>query len=115
LQLGKAASLAKSGDFALSTRIAEEVVHTTQVTGPAAAPIFYDAACVFSLASAQAKSNPEQVRQFAARALELLRQACARGFKDIKHIKKDSDLDALRQGGDFKTFVSELEAELEAK
>ena len=45
----------------------------------------------------------------AARAVELLRQAVGKGFKDVKHMKTDRDLDALRQRDDFRRLVRELE------
>ncbi len=50
-----------------------------------------------------------QVEQYAARAVELLRQAVAKGYKDVGHLKKDPDLDAQRQREDFKKLLRELE------
>jgi hypothetical protein len=47
----------------------------------------------------------------AAKAVDLLRQAVAKGFKDLAHLKKDSDLDSLRQRDDFHKLLQELEAE----
>jgi len=44
------------------------------------------------------------------RALTLLRQAVARGYKDAIHMKKDADLEPLRAREDFKKLLSELEA-----
>ena len=45
----------------------------------------------------------------AARAVALLRQAVAAGYKDVAHMKKDPDLDALRAQPDFQKLVEELE------
>ena len=40
----------------------------------------------------------------------MLRQAVAKGYKDAAHMKKDADLDALRERDDFKKLVAEMEA-----
>jgi hypothetical protein len=37
-------------------------------------------------------------------------QAVAKGYKDVGHMKKNTDLDALRQRDDFKALLKELEA-----
>jgi serine/threonine protein kinase/tetratricopeptide (TPR) repeat protein len=115
LQLRRAASLARSGDYALATKIAEDVVQTKQGSGSPGAPILYDAACVFSLVSAQVRNNPEQTRHYTSRAVELLRQAWASGFNDFEHIKKDTDLDPVRQDEGYKKLIAELEAELKKR
>ena len=41
--------------------------------------------------------------------MKLLRDAVSKGFKDVPHMKKDTDLDPLRQRDDFRTLVAELE------
>ena len=46
----------------------------------------------------------------AKRAVALLQQAVANGFKDAEHLKKDDDLKALRGRDDFKKLVAALEA-----
>jgi hypothetical protein len=61
----------------------------------------YDLPCVYSLASAVAISgrsngqaeaeNPTQ--RYSVGAVELLRQAVAKGYKDAERLKKDKDLD----------------------
>jgi hypothetical protein len=45
----------------------------------------------------------------ADRALALLRQAVARGYKDTAHMKKDADLQPLRAREDFKKLLAKLE------
>ena len=42
-------------------------------------------------------------------AMKLLRAAVNKGYKDVAHMKKDSDLDTLRQRDDFQKPVAELE------
>ena len=41
---------------------------------------------------------------------EMLREAVDKGYKDVAHMKKDKDLDALRGRGDFQKLLVELEA-----
>ena len=43
-------------------------------------------------------------------AMDLLRQAVAKGYKDAAHVKKDTDLDPIRNREDFKRLIVELEA-----
>src|SRR5262249_12249687 len=52
----------------------------------------------------------ELARGYADRALELLRQAVAHGYKDAAHMKKDSDLEPLRGREEFKKLLAELGA-----
>lgn len=42
--------------------------------------------------------------------MDWLKQAVAAGFKDVAHMKQDTDLDALRDRDDFKKLIAELEA-----
>ena len=43
-------------------------------------------------------------------AMEALRDAVAKGFKDAARIKKDTDLTPLRQRDDFKKLLTSLGA-----
>jgi hypothetical protein len=57
----------------------------------------------------------DQQRQAAAQlygdaAMKLLREAVSKGYKDVPHMKKDTDLDPLRQREDFQKLLAELEA-----
>ena len=52
----------------------------------------------------------ELAQSYAEQALAALRQAVAKGYKDVAHLKSDTDLDALRQRDDFKLLLKELEA-----
>jgi serine/threonine protein kinase/tetratricopeptide (TPR) repeat protein len=67
---------------------------------------FYNLACVSALAAAnlpQAESD-----HAAACSVELLRHAVLRGFRDIAHLLKDSDLDALRRRADYADLLWDL-------
>jgi hypothetical protein len=50
------------------------------------------------------------VRAQAARAVELLRQAVAKGYRDVADMKKQPHLDSLRARADFRQLLAELEA-----
>jgi serine/threonine protein kinase/tetratricopeptide (TPR) repeat protein len=74
--------------------------------------MLYNAACVFALAAGR-KDEPSgslSKEDCAKRAIALLQQAVAKGYKDVDHMKKDDDLKALRELDDFKKLVAELEA-----
>jgi tetratricopeptide (TPR) repeat protein len=69
---------------------------------------FYNTACVFALCIPQTE-EPDAKEKYAKRAVELLKQAAGKGYRNVAHMKKDTDLDALRQRDDFKQFIAELE------
>jgi hypothetical protein len=67
--------------------------------------VVYNSACVYALAHAKTKHDKHAVR-----AIELLRQAVGKGYRDVAHLRKDADLDSLRPRDDFRQFIAELEA-----
>jgi hypothetical protein len=76
----------------------------------------YNAACVFSRASAadhDTKLSPTDHNRvkarYAERAMDLLRQAVAKGWRHPSVIKKDPDLEPLRGRKDFQKLLAELE------
>jgi serine/threonine-protein kinase len=77
----------------------------------------YNAACYLAncVPLAEKDSNlPEAKRQelarsYADRALDTLRQALKSGYKDLANMKKDPDLDPLRQRADFQKLLQDLE------
>jgi serine/threonine protein kinase len=69
----------------------------------------YNAACGYALCVPLA-DTPEAKEMYAARAVELLRQAVAKGYNDVAGMKTDTDLDALRQRDDFKKLFADPEA-----
>jgi hypothetical protein len=48
-------------------------------------------------------------QEYADQAMALLRQAMKAGFHDAAHMRKDTDLDALRTRADFRQLLAELE------
>jgi tetratricopeptide (TPR) repeat protein len=113
LRMERAVSRARAG------KVVEAVADAEALTkGPAASSaLLYDAACVYSLASAAVKGD-QQREAYAGQALALLRRAQTAGYfngrakveQRISPLKKDPDLDGLRSRQDFKKFVAELEA-----
>jgi tetratricopeptide (TPR) repeat protein len=55
------------------------------------------------------QQRKESAQFYTDAALKLLRDAVSRGYKDVVHVKKDTDLDPLRQRDDFQKLVAELE------
>jgi hypothetical protein len=48
-------------------------------------------------------------------AMKQLRDAVSKGYKDVAHMKKDTDLDPLRQREDFQKLLAEVEAKSRPK
>jgi tetratricopeptide (TPR) repeat protein len=77
----------------------------------------YDAVCMLSqcipivakhdkLGDTQRK---EAAQFYGDAAMKLLRDAVSKGYKDVAHMKKDTDLDPMRQREDFQQLVANLE------
>ena len=49
-------------------------------------------------------------KEDADRAMQWLTLACAAGYRDAAHMKRDPDLDPLRKRDDFKKLIADLEA-----
>ncbi len=111
-RLKRAEVLARASDH---LRAMEEVEFLAGLPGAPAAAL-YDLARVAALASAAARTDGKldglaqasQADRHAARAITLLREAQAAGFKDNDRLKKDPDLEALRSHKDFLKLLTEL-------
>jgi hypothetical protein len=71
----------------------------------------YGAACVYARCAAAAKSSLADASgsdKLAEEAMALLKQAVAKGYKDIDHLKNDNDLKSLREREDFKKLLKEV-------
>jgi tetratricopeptide (TPR) repeat protein len=106
IRLQRALSLARAGEHAKAVAEANSLVEAQDVT----AAMHYNLACVCALASAAVKDDVKLHHQYAARAVEILRQAVAKGYKEAAHMRQDRDLDALRERDDFKKLLAELDA-----
>jgi tetratricopeptide (TPR) repeat protein len=79
----------------------------------------YEAACLLgqcaALAQHDAKVSREQRSQtsesYTKRAIELLRTAFKKGFKDVARLRQDPDLDALRSRRDFQELLTHVEGQ----
>jgi serine/threonine-protein kinase len=79
----------------------------------------YKAACFFARCMALAEQEnklsdarrKQLTQSYGERAVAVLRQALANGYKDIAHLQKDKDLDALRPRDDFQKLLADLEKE----
>ncbi|HVC93200.1 MAG TPA: tetratricopeptide repeat-containing protein kinase family protein, partial [Pirellulales bacterium] len=75
----------------------------------------YNAACFRAVTAAviragdQSEGAANDAAAEADRAMEWLKQAVAAGFKNVNHMKQDTDLEALRTREDFKQLIAELE------
>jgi hypothetical protein len=56
-----------------------------------------------------AGQRKKAARFYGDAAMKLLREAVSKGYKDVPHMKKDTDLEPLRQREDFQKLVAELE------
>jgi tetratricopeptide (TPR) repeat protein len=98
--------------------LADLAVHDIEETARNAnVGIIYDAACVCALAANCTEKSAGSLwkEDCCKRAVALLRQAIAKGYKDAEHVKTDDDLKALREREDFKKLVAELEAAKESE
>ena len=76
----------------------------------------YDVACGYALCSAAALGDAKLAEaerrrlsdQYASSAVAALRQAIAKGFRNLEHMKKDSDLDSLRDRDEYKKLLAGL-------
>jgi hypothetical protein len=75
----------------------------------ATAGMLYDVACIYALSAAAAEADSERAEHYATRAVQLLRRAVGRGYKDVDHMKKDPDLAPLRANEGFKKLLAKLE------
>ena len=98
----RAISRLKAGQVAEAVA---EVAELTKLPDPPA-PVLYDFACVYAVASDQIADKKQE---YADRALELLQRAVKAGFKDVAHMKVDKALDPLRERKDFQKLLAELE------
>jgi serine/threonine-protein kinase len=103
---GRAISLAQLGDYRRAVDEANALAEEELIPSEH----LYGLACVYSLSSAAAKEDAKLSYQYAARALQLLREAVKKGFKDVAHMKKDPKLDPLRSRDDFQKLLAQLEA-----
>ncbi len=104
-RMQRALSLARAGQHARAVAEANHLAQNKAEDGGS----LYSLACICSLASGAVKDDAQLNGQYAARAVELLRQALGKGFNDLELLKKNKDLDPLRSRQDFKKLLGELQ------
>ena len=55
------------------------------------------------------KQRKEAAQFYGDAAMKLLREAVSKGYKDVRLMKTDTDLNPLRQREDFQKLVAELQ------
>jgi tetratricopeptide (TPR) repeat protein/tRNA A-37 threonylcarbamoyl transferase component Bud32 len=87
--------------------VSEAVAEVAELTKSAAwaAEQWYDFACIYALASGK---SADKKRQYADRAMELLRTAVKAGYKNAAQMAKDTDLDVLHGRDDFRKLMMGL-------
>jgi tetratricopeptide (TPR) repeat protein len=100
-------SCARDGDPAAALEAANKM----RDLGRDAAVDEFDAACALArcIPLATKEQREQQVQVYGNGAMVLLRDAVAKGFKDVAHMKKDPDLDGLRKRTDFQELTRQLE------
>jgi serine/threonine protein kinase len=112
-RINRAAALAGRSDHTRATHEAVAVVRQ----GDLVAGNLYNVACVFSRSAAAAdrdtKLSPADhsrlKAQYADQAMDFLRQAIAKGWRNPRVMEKDADLDPLRAREDFLKLLADLE------
>lgn len=84
-----------------------------------------EAACLFAACMSGVKperserdlsaAGKEQKETYARRAVAALGEAMKAGFKDLTRLKREHDLDPLRERADFQSLVREVQAKANAK
>ena len=78
----------------------------------------YSAACMLAhcvpivekIDKLDATKRQAEMQFYSDQATAMLRDAVAKGYKDIERMKKDKDLDPLREREEFKNLIAELES-----
>jgi tetratricopeptide (TPR) repeat protein len=114
LLLLRSAALAGRGRHAPAALTAEKL----RSVAPRDAAILYNVACCYGLcvAGVAAGKTPDQLTaaesvdraKYLRRAIDTLREAVRRGYKDVQHLQTDPDLAALRSEQEYQTLVASL-------
>jgi tetratricopeptide (TPR) repeat protein len=105
LHLKRASTFLQLKDHTRATADAQTIAEGQEST----VEDLYNAACVYAVSAEMAAGDASVAESYAARAVDLLRRAADKGYKDLAHMKKNSDLDVLRHREDFKNLMQELE------
>jgi len=101
LGLGRADCLARMGRGAEAVPVAQRAA----AANDAGADVLCYCAGIFALAAGH---DPAAGDRYAARAVDYLRRALARGYDDIPHLLADQDLAPLRRRADYADLLWDL-------
>ena len=102
LRTHRATARVNDGQVALGLAEIDEVSKLPDLP----ALVLYDCACAYGLATGR---TPVKKREYGDTAMALLRRAVAGGFVNVADMKRDTDLDPLRDRDDLKALFAELE------
>ena len=102
-------SLARAGDHVTAAQEANVLARHPKANEFA----LYKLAWIHALCAAAVKDDAKLQEQYATRAVALLRQAVGKGFRELAHLKKNDELDGLRQRDDFRRLLADLEEALQ--
>jgi serine/threonine protein kinase/tetratricopeptide (TPR) repeat protein len=112
LRVGRAVALAQTGDFAQAAKSIDEMARQEGLT-----PVdLFNVACVYARCLEAADNDVKRpaadrarlTEQYAGRAMDALRQALARGFRDVPVLRTEPDLAPLRRREDFQKLLQEV-------
>jgi tetratricopeptide (TPR) repeat protein len=101
-RIRRAVSLVRGGEAAAAIAELVELRKAATVT----AGQWYEFARIYALASGQVA---DKKKEYAESAIQMLQYSVQAGFKDAARMAKDKDLDQLRERGDFKRLLGNLD------
>jgi hypothetical protein len=104
-RFARALSLARVGRHERAT--AEAAALTESKDEPQ--NVLYSAACVYALSAAKVTGDVKLAEKYAGLAVDLLRRAIQKGYRNAEEMKGQKELDSLRLRADFKKLQTELE------
>jgi tetratricopeptide (TPR) repeat protein len=108
----KGVALTKVGEHIAAAQLVPKLLEVF----PNEANTSYNAACILAQCASEAakdtrlspEKQQEMARQYAERAMKLLRQAVQEGYHDVQSLQEDPDLNALRGREEFKQLLKEM-------
>jgi tetratricopeptide (TPR) repeat protein len=107
-RLERAIARAQLGQAAAVAEVEQLLKPDPAEASPPEADFYYGAARVFARAAGQA-TDTALAERYAGRAMGLLGQAVAKGYRDGARLGKEGDLDALRKRDDFQKLLHEVQ------
>ena len=108
LQEARANSKLRAG---LVTEAVAEVTELMKLSNWNAGQL-YNFACVHAVASGKIS---DKKKEYAELAIQLLKKTVEAGYQDTTQLKRDTDLDPLRDRDDFKKLLADLEEQSRKK